>query len=87
MIEPTCELLQKWKDMNIPVKVVRSDNLDENKKLEQRCSSADWKFGINFKCTAMDTPKQNNEAEVGILTITNQGRSMMISANVSYPLQ
>ena len=33
IIEPNCELLQKWKDMNIPVKIVKSDNAGENKNL------------------------------------------------------
>ena len=40
MIEPTFELFQKCKDINIPVKIVISDNAVKNKKLEQPCSSA-----------------------------------------------
>ena len=42
--------------MNIHVKIVIIYNAGENKKLEQRCSSADWKFGINFEYNEMDAP-------------------------------
>ena len=70
-IKQTCELFQKWKDMNIPMKIYRSENAGENKKLEQCCSSAYWKFGVNFEYTARKNTKQNSDAEVGILTIVN----------------
>ena len=32
------------------------DNAGENKKLEKRCGSADWKLDVKFEYTARDTP-------------------------------
>ena len=31
MIKPACKLFQKWKDMNIPVKIFKSDNAGKKK--------------------------------------------------------
>ena len=73
MIKQTCKLFQKWKDMNIPVKIFKSDNTGEKNKLEQRCISDDWEFGINFDYTERDMPQQNSEVEVGVLAISNRG--------------
>ena len=33
MIKQTCKLFQKWKDMNIPVKIFKSDNAGKKNKL------------------------------------------------------
>ena len=57
--------------MNIPMEIYRSENAGENKKLEQCCSSAYWKFGVNFEYTARENTQQNSDAEFGILTIVN----------------
>ena len=81
IIELTCELFQKWKDMNIPVKIFRRENAYENKKLEQWWSSSDWNFGINFEYTA------NGDMEVGVLNIENRGREMMIAEKIPCPLR
>ena len=57
MIEPICEHFNRWKQAEIPVTTVRCDNTDENIKLQKRCSSVDWKLGIDFKYTSRDTPQ------------------------------
>ena len=81
MVEPTCELFQKWKAAGIPVRILRMDNAGENKLLEQRCNSADWKFDIKFEYTARDTPQQNHLAEIGFAVLANRGRALMADAN------
>jgi hypothetical protein len=65
MIEPTCEQFQKWKQRGKQVKCVRlDDNAGENKKLQKRCKSSDWKLRIKFEYTACVTPQQNSLLEV-----------------------
>jgi hypothetical protein len=44
MAEPTCELFQRWKDVGREVRYLRMDNAGENKLLQSRCESVDWKF-------------------------------------------
>ena len=39
-----------------PVKNVCQDNAGENKKLQERSNSKDWKLGIMYKYTRKDTP-------------------------------
>jgi len=64
MIEPTCEQLFKWQKTNKTVMYIRLDNAGENKRLQKRCESADWKLTITFEeYTARDTPQQNTLAE------------------------
>jgi hypothetical protein len=46
MVEPTCEKFQRWQNTGKPVKIVRMDNAGENKLLEKRCGSVDWKLPI-----------------------------------------
>jgi len=82
MIEPTCQQLHKWKQAGLSVKYIRLDNAGENKKLEERCSSADWKLDIVFEYTARDTPQQNSLAELGLTVLSALGRSIMAAANV-----
>ena len=52
MVEPTCELLNKWKMNKMPVKIIQLDNTRENNKLKERSESANWKLGIDFEFTA-----------------------------------
>jgi hypothetical protein len=82
MIEPTCVKLNRWKQAGLAVKIMRLDNAGENKKLKERCESADWKLDIKFEFTARDTPQQNHLAELGFAVLTNRGRAMMHRANV-----
>ena len=58
------------------------DNAGENKWLEQRCYSAQWKLDIEFEFTAKDTLQQNHLAELGFAVLVNQGRALMVRANV-----
>ena len=44
MVEPTCELFNKWKGAGMPVQHLRMDNAGENKKLEKRLVSSNWKL-------------------------------------------
>jgi flagellar biosynthesis/type III secretory pathway chaperone len=46
MIEPTCELFNRWKQMNRTVTILRMDNAGENKLLDKRLHSKDWKLDI-----------------------------------------
>ena len=82
MVEPTCQLLNKWKQAGIIVKYIRLDNAGENKKLEERADSAEWKLNINFEYTARDTPQQNSLAELGFTILAAQARAMMSAAHV-----
>jgi len=82
MVEPTCEQFNRWKQANKPVKHVRCDNAGENKLLQQRCNSKDWKLDIDFEYTARNTPQQNHLAELGFAVIANRGRAMMHRANI-----
>ena len=82
MIEPTCEKFQKWKDADMPVRIVRMDGSGENMKLKQRSESSDWKLGIEYEITARNTPQQNHLAEIALTVIANRGRALMHNANV-----
>ena len=82
MVEPTCEQLSRWKQAGHPVQVIRLDNAGENKLLQKRSDSTDWKLGIESEYTARATPQQNSLAEVGIATLANRVRAMMHHAHV-----
>ena len=56
MVEPTCEQLHKWQQSNIGITHLRLDNAGENKLLQTRCASKDWKMNCEFEFTARDTP-------------------------------
>ena len=58
------------------------DNAGENKLLQSRCESADWKFRIQPEYTASYTPQQNHLAELGFAILANRGRALMARANV-----
>ena len=83
MVEPMCELLQKWKSVGRPVEKIRCDNAGENKLLEAKLKSAAWKLNeIGFEYTAANTPQQNAVVEKKFDTLYCRGRAMMICANV-----
>ena len=44
MVEPTCEQLHKWQQSNIGITHLRLDTAGENKLLQTRCASKDWKM-------------------------------------------
>jgi hypothetical protein len=82
MVEDTCEQLHRWKESGQGAKIIRLDNAGENKLLQQRSQSADWKLNINFEFTARDTPQQNHLPELGFAHLANYGRALMARANV-----
>jgi hypothetical protein len=72
MVEPLCELINKWKQHNKIVKFVRMDNAGENNAFMKCCQSAAWKHNIKFEMTARDTPQQNHLAELGTAVTINK---------------
>jgi hypothetical protein len=56
MCEPTCELIEKLKDMEIEIKIIRMDNDGEKKLLQHICESKDWKLVMQYEYTGRDTP-------------------------------
>jgi hypothetical protein len=82
MVEPTCQLLNKWRQENVPVKCVCLDNAGENKLLKARTQSKDWKLTLTFEFTARDAPQQNHLTELGFASLANKGRALMARANV-----
>ena len=82
IVEPTCEMLDAWKKQGHAIDTIRCDNAGENKSVEKRAASADWKLGLNFEYTARDTPQQNSLAEVGLYTVQRRGIAMMSDANI-----
>jgi hypothetical protein len=82
MCEPTCELIKKLKDMEIEIKIIRMDNVGENKLLQQRCESRDWQFAIKYNFTGRDTPHHIHMAELGFSTLGNKGRALMVRSNI-----
>jgi hypothetical protein len=63
------------------------DNAGENKLLQQRAESNDWKLNIQYEYTARDTPQQNHLAELALATMANKGRACMTAANVPETLR
>ena len=55
------------------------DNAGENKALQKRMKSHDWKELSEIECefTARDTPQQNSLAERAIDTVMSRARAMM----------
>ena len=74
--------MHRWKEAGKQVKFMRLDNAGENKMLQKRSDSADWKLNITFEFTARDTPQQNHLAELGFAVLANRGRALMYRANV-----
>jgi hypothetical protein len=59
---------------------MRQDNAGENKKLEKRLQSADWKLPIKMECTTANAPQQNALVEVKFtyLAAKVEGQSCML---------
>eukprot|EP00957_Ditylum_brightwellii_P150615 11468005-Ditylum_brightwellii.AAC.1 len=54
-----------WAQKNKKVWFVRCDNTGENRSLEKRAQSSNWKMSIDFQYTACAMPQQNHLAELG----------------------
>jgi hypothetical protein len=59
---------------------MRQDNAGENKKLEQRLLSADWKLQVNMEYTAADTQQQNALVELKFTYLATKARAAMHAA-------
>ena len=77
MVEPMCERLHQIQQQNMPVLVVRQDSTGENKSLEKRCKSEDWKLNIKFKYTANNTHQTSLMEETGFTYIAAKMRAAM----------
>ena len=53
----------------VGVDLLRMDNADENKKLDECIHSREWKLPIKVEYTAQATPQQNAPVEVGFAVI------------------
>ena len=82
MIEPTCQKLLEWINSGKSIKVIRCDNAGENRALEKRLKSSDWRTNIAFEYTGRDTPQRNSLAEVSFHTLASRGRAIMNDANI-----
>jgi hypothetical protein len=69
--ERTNSKLHRWKQSGRGAEIIRLDNAGENKLLQQRSQSADWKLNMKFEFTACDTPQQNHLAELGFAYLAN----------------
>jgi hypothetical protein len=87
MVEDTCEQLHRWKQSGRGSEIIRLDNAGENKLLQQRLQSADWKLNIKFEFTARDKLQQNHLVELGFAHLANYGRALMARANVPLNIQ
>eukprot|EP00957_Ditylum_brightwellii_P141865 10808247-Ditylum_brightwellii.AAC.1 len=69
MVEPTLEKFSRWEKSQQKVEYVRCDNAGENKTLEKRSRSKDWKMNLQFEYTARAMPQQNYLAELAFSTL------------------
>ena len=56
-VEPTCEYLNLLAHRGTPVQILQQDNAGENKKLEKRAHSSDWKLNLWVEYTGCKTPQ------------------------------
>jgi hypothetical protein len=65
-----------------PVLFIRQDNAGENKKLEKRLHSADWKLTMKMEYKAANTPQQKTLVEVKFTYLAAKARAAMHAAEV-----
>jgi hypothetical protein len=86
MIQPTCELFNKWKQQGYVVVKVQMDNAGENRKFQEHSQSADWKLNLEFGSTARDMQQQNHLAESGFAVLSNKARTLMMAAHLPFAM-
>ena len=59
------------------------DNAGENKLLQQKLASKNWKLPIKTEYTVRDSPQQSSLAKVGFATVVNRAMAMMHHANIT----
>lgn len=82
-IETICAKFHRFKEVGIPVRVIRMDNAGENKALVERLRSAEWQLtDIKVEYTARSTPQQNSLAERAFANIASRARALLNAANI-----
>jgi hypothetical protein len=71
MVESTCQIVQNLKNSEKDIRIIRCNDSGENKALEKRMNSSNWKMGIKFEYPGRDTPQRNSLAEVTFHTMLN----------------
>ena len=82
MVEPMLEQFQKLKNSGKTASKIGCDNAGENKTLQERCGSANWKFPAKFEFAARATPQQNACAKNAFTALHNKGRALVTAANM-----
>jgi hypothetical protein len=77
-----CKCIQAQTARGYHVLIMRQDNAGENKKLEKRLQSADWKLPVIMKHTAENTPQQNALVEVKFTYLAAKASAAMHAAEV-----
>jgi hypothetical protein len=80
-VEGMCQRIQAQTARDYPVLIMRQDNAGENKKLEKRLQSAEWKLLVNMEYTAANTPQQN-ALEVEFIYLAAKARAAIHAAAV-----
>ena len=76
------KLLRKLENVAGDIKYLRQDNAGENKALEAKMKSSEWKFKTNYEYTAPNTPQQNSLAEVSFRYLSGCGRAIANDAHL-----
>jgi hypothetical protein len=82
-VQSMCQRIQPQTARGYPVLIMRQDNAGENKKLEKRLQSADWKLPVKMKYTAANT-QQNALVEVKLTYLAAKARAAMHAAAVPW---
>jgi hypothetical protein len=77
-----CRQIQAQTASGHPVLIMRQDNAGENKKLEKRLQSAEWKLPVKMEFTAAYTPQKNALVEVKFTYLASKARAAMHAAEV-----
>ncbi len=77
-----CQNKQAQTARGYPVLITRQDNAGENKKLERRLQSADWKLLVKIEYTASNIAQQNTLVEVKFTYLAAKARAAMHAAAV-----
>jgi hypothetical protein len=77
-----CQQIQAQTARGHPVLIMRQNNAGENKKLEKRPYSADWKLPMKMEYTAANTPQQNALVEVKFTYLASNARVAVHAAEV-----
>ncbi len=82
-VESLCQRIQAQTAGGYPVLIMRQDNAGENKTLEKRLQSADWKLQVKMEYTAANTQQQNALVEVKFTYLAALvGQSIQNSAGI-----